>query len=169
MVPLAPSERPISILFQDHNLFNHITVEDNVGLGIKPNLKLNAADKECVETALERVGLGGKAKRLPSELSGGERQRTAFARVLVQNRKILLLDEPFASLGPSLRAEMTALLAELRHEKHLTILAVTHHPHEWGDVADHFIFVDTGTIVAHGPIKDLSKTHESAAIKHYLG
>ena len=98
------------MLFQDYNLFNHITVEDNVGLGIRPNLKLSEMERERVKSALIRVGLEDKRKRLPGDLSGGEQQRAAFARVLVQDRNVLLLDEPFASLGPSLRVEMTKLL-----------------------------------------------------------
>lgn len=169
MVPLNPSKRPIAMLFQDHNLFNHITVEDNVGLGIRPNLNLSEIKRERVKSALVRVGLGDKAKRLPGDLSGGEQQRAAFARVLVQDRNVLLLDEPFASLGPSLRVEMIKLLAELRHEKQLTILAVTHHPLEWAKIADRFIFVDAGAIAAHGPMKELATTHSNAAIKQYLG
>lgn len=166
---LAPSRRAISMLFQDHNLFNHITVEDNVGLGLKPDLRLAAHEKMNVQSALIRVGLEGKGKRLPAQLSGGEQQRVALARILVQNRKILLLDEPFASLGPSLRAEMTKLLAELQREKHLTILAVTHHPLEWADVAHQFVFVSEGAIAASGPISGFVRTHSNTAIRNYLG
>jgi thiamine transport system ATP-binding protein len=166
---LAPSQRPVAMLFQDHNLFDHLTVEANVGLGIRPNLKLTSDEKTQVTDALIRVGLEGKSTRKPGELSGGERQRVAFARILVQQRPILLLDEPFASLGPALRLEMTGLLAELQREKQLTVLAVTHHPAEWKDVADRFVFVDGGRITAQGPIKDLNVAHENTAINAYLG
>ena len=164
-----PSKRPIAMLFQDHNLFKHLSVEKNIGLGLKPNLKLTLDEKTQVRDALARVGLDGKAARLPAELSGGERQRVAFARILVQNRPILLLDEPFASLGPALRQEMTALLSELQREKHLTVLTVTHHPDEWKDVADRFLFVESGRITAQGPMQDLNFLHENLAIKSYLG
>ncbi len=164
-----PSRRPVAMLFQDHNLFDHLDVEANVSLGVRANLKLTGDEMKRVEGALARVGLDGKAKRLPSELSGGERQRAAFARILIQNRPILLLDEPFASLGPALRQEMTGLLAELQRENQLTVLAVTHHPAEWKDAATRFVFVDGGQITAQGPIKDLSFSHQNAAINAYLG
>jgi thiamine transport system ATP-binding protein len=164
-----PSKRPVAMLFQDHNLFNHLSVEANVSLGIKPNLKLTVDEKTKVQGALKRVGLEGKFQRLTGELSGGERQRVAFARILVQNRPILLLDEPFASLGPALRQEMTELLAQLQQEKSLTVLAVTHHPDEWKAVADHFLFVDQGRITAQGAIQDLSFANANDAMKSYLG
>jgi thiamine transport system ATP-binding protein len=165
----SPSMRPVAMLFQDHNLFDHLTVEANVGLGIRANLRLNADDEGKVRDALHRVGLDGKGTRLPGELSGGERQRVAFARILVQNRPILLLDEPFASLGPALRLEMTRLLADLQREKKLTVLAVTHHPAEWREVADGFVFVDGGKIAAKGSMEELALPHENAAIQAYLG
>ncbi len=164
-----PSQRPLAMLFQDNNVFEHLSVAANVGLGIKPSLKLNVAQVDTVLQALERVGLSDKSKRLPSELSGGERQRIAFARVLVQSRPILLLDEPFASLGPALRQEMIVLLAQLQQEKQLTILAVTHHPREWVDVAQNFIFVQNGHISAQGPLKDLYTRIGNSAISDYLG
>jgi thiamine transport system ATP-binding protein len=164
-----PSKRPVAMLFQDHNMFSHLTVEANVSLGIRPNLKLIESEKARVGQALARVGLEGKAGRLPSELSGGERQRVAFARTLVQNRQILLLDEPFASLGPRLRYEMTRLLAELQREKNLTVLAVTHHPQEWQDLADSFVFIEDGHITAQGAMKELTSSNKNAAITSYLG
>ncbi|RWH16475.1 ATP-binding cassette domain-containing protein, partial [Mesorhizobium sp.] len=95
-----PSARPVSMVFQENNLFAHLSVEANVGLGRSPSLKLTADDHRAVAEALGRVGLAGKEKRLPRELSGGERQRVALARVLIRDRPVLLLDEPFASLGP---------------------------------------------------------------------
>lgn len=164
-----PSKRPVAMLFQDHNLFAHLNVEANVSLGISPGLKVSEDEKTRVQAALARVGLGGKAGRLPSALSGGERQRTAFARILVQNRPILLLDEPFASLGPSLRQEMTQLLAELQREKQLTVLAATHHPQEWKNVADCFVFLEDGRITMQGAMAELLSNQDNAAINAYLG
>ncbi|MGL4488388.1 MAG: thiamine ABC transporter ATP-binding protein [Rhizobiaceae bacterium] len=169
MTALPPAKRPVSMLFQDHNLFNHLTVEANVSLGIKPGLRLTNGEKAQVQQALARVGLQGKSARRPTELSGGERQRVAFARTLVQDRPILLLDEPFASLGPALRQEMVELLSQLQREKQLTVLAVTHHPNEWNGKADGFLFVSDGHIVAQGSMEDLSLLHKNAAIASYLG
>jgi thiamine transport system ATP-binding protein len=93
-----PQERPVTMLFQENNLFFHLDVFTNVALGISPSLKLGAQDHAALAAALARVGLAGMEKRLPRELSGGERQRAAIARALVRRRPILLLDEPFAAL-----------------------------------------------------------------------
>ena len=101
-----PAERPVSIVFQDNNLFAHLSIAENVGLGIDPGLKLDSSGRQRVFAALARVGLGGYERRLPGSLSGGERQRVALARALVRRRPILLLDEPFAALDPAMRAEM---------------------------------------------------------------
>ena len=166
---LPPSARPVSMLFQEHNLFGHLSVEANAGLGIAPRLRFGDAEKASIAAALQRVGLDGKGKRLPHDLSGGERQRAAFARTLLQDRPILLLDEPFASLGPSLRAEMMALLQELQAEKRRTILAVTHHPAEWNDVAGSFAFVDNGRITARGKMHSLDDAGVPDAVRAYLG
>jgi thiamine transport system ATP-binding protein len=163
-----PSERPIAILFQDNNLFPHLNVEQNIALGIRPNLKLTVIEKTTLHDALSWVGLADKAKRLPVHLSGGEQQRVAIARILVQNKPIVLLDEPFASLGPSLRKEMIELLKTVQNKKKLTILAVTHHPNEWKNSADHFLFVNEGQIHAQGEMRDLNFAHESAIIRSYF-
>ena len=116
------------MIFQENNLFAHLDVAANVGLGISPALRLAAADRERIAVALERTGLAGKEKRLPHELSGGERQRVALARALVRERPVLLLDEPFASLGPALREEMLDLLVSVQKERRMTTLLVTHQP-----------------------------------------
>lgn len=166
---LLPSLRPVSMLFQDHNLFGHLNVEANIGFGIAPRLKMNGAEQAAVADAIKRVGLSGKEKRLLHELSGGERQRAAFARTLLQDRPILLLDEPFASLGPGLRMEMMVLLQELQAERPRTILAVSHHPGEWRDIANRFAFVDGGRIAAQGQMDRLDAPDVPDAVRAYLG
>ncbi len=113
--------------------------------------------------------MDGKGARLPHQLSGGERQRAAFARVLLEDRALLLLDEPFASLGPSLRLEMMDLLLQLQAGKPRTILAVTHHPQEWHGVASWFAFVDEGRILATGPMANMELPDLPDSIKRYLG
>ena len=100
-----PAERPVSVIFQEHNLFAHLDVATNIGLGIDPALRLGVEGKRRKSPArLLRVGFEGFGKRLPPTLSGGERQRVALARALVRRKPILLLDEPFAALDPGLRA-----------------------------------------------------------------
>ena len=143
-----PSERPVSLVFQDNNLFAHLDIASNVGLGISPSLKLSRDEKGAVETALQRVGLGGFGQRLPGTLSGGERQRAAFARALVRRRPVLLLDEPFAALDPDLRIAMSGLLRELHAETGNTVLIVTHDPEEVRRSASHVLSLREGTIVS---------------------
>ena len=143
---LHPSERPVSLVFQDNNLFTHLDLFTNVALGISPSLRLAKEDRRNVSAALERVGLGGFETRKPGTLSGGERQRAAFARALVRRRPVLLLDEPFAALDPALRNTMADLLIELHREDGTTILLVTHDLEEVRRLADEVLFVEAGRI-----------------------
>lgn len=145
-----PAERPVSLIFQDNNLFTHLDIFTNIGLGIHPSLRLTREDKARIATALERVGLAGFEKRLTSSMSGGERQRAALARALVRQRAVMLLDEPFAALDPGLRAGMAALLKELQSENGNTVLLVTHHPDDIRRLADAVVFLSDGKILFQG-------------------
>jgi thiamine transport system ATP-binding protein len=144
---LAPAERPCTTLFQDHNLFAHLSVERNVALGIDPNLRLSEAQRAEVRQSLADVGLGGMEHRLPGQLSGGERQRAAIARCLVRHRPILLLDEPFAAVGPGLRREMLDLVRALQARLGLTVLMVTHDPGDARHAGGRTAFVHAGRVV----------------------
>ncbi len=136
-----PHQRPISILFQAHNLFNHLTVADNIGLGIKPNLKLSDSEKQQIIKIAEQVGLADMLNKKPEQLSGGQQQRVALARCLLRDKPILLLDEPFSALDKNLRQEMLALLAQLCKKKNLTLLIVTHQIEEIEQFVDRIIRV----------------------------
>ncbi len=166
---VTPAQRPVSMVFQENNLFSHLSVEQNVGLGRSPALRLSEIDRRDIAVALDRTGLAGKEKRLPRELSGGERQRVALARVLVRDRPVLLLDEPFASLGPALRDDMLDLLADLHHEKRMTVLFVTHQPEDARKVADKVIFLESGHIAASGQAGDFFGGDAPEAFKRYIG
>ncbi|CZF84038.1 Thiamine import ATP-binding protein ThiQ [Grimontia celer] len=164
---LKPShERPLSVLFQEHNLFSHLSAFDNIALGISPKLSLNAQDKILVEDAADKVGLQGYLNRQPGELSGGQKQRVALARCLVRNRPLLLLDEPFSALDPSLRRDMLKEVRQLARNLGTTILMVTHHPEDAIAIADKVLFIDGGKVVYHAKISELSSPNE--AIKPYL-
>ena len=164
-----PAERPVSMIFQENNLFAHLDVAANVGLGRNPALKLTQDDRAAVAQALERTGLAGKEKRLPRELSGGERQRTALARALVRRRPVLLMDEPFAALGPALRADMADLIQALNAETGMTMLVVTHSPEDAERLAKRMVFIEDGTIVADGPTADLLGPTGPEPVRRYIG
>lgn len=141
-----PHLRPVSMLFQENNLFPHLTVEQNIGLGINPSLKLNKDEKIRVQQAASAVGLKEFLSRKPTALSGGQKQRVAIARCLLRDKPILLLDEPFSALDPELRLEMLNLIDGLCEEKKLTLLIVTHQPTELEGRINRVMTVENGKI-----------------------
>ncbi|EUC00099.1 Fe(3+)-transporting ATPase [Rhizobium sp. CF080] len=163
-----PSERPVSLVFQDNNLFAHLDIATNIGLGINPSLKLSDPDRKAISQALERVDLSGFETRMPGTLSGGERQRAAFARALVRRKPVLLMDEPFAALDPGLRFSMANLLIDLHRETGNTVLIVTHDPDEVGRLADHAIFIDHGQILLQAPVEEFLSQRDIPALAEFL-
>lgn len=151
MTAMPPGQRPLSILFQDQNLFPHLTLAQNTGLGLRPDLRLDRAGWARAEAALDRVGLGGMGARKPGEISGGQASRAALARVLLRARPVLLLDEPFAALGPALKSEMLTLLSELSAEHNTTVLMVTHEPRDALEFAPLTVLVAGGEAAAPMP------------------
>ena len=142
----APYERPVSMLFQENNLFPHLTVQQNLALGLKTSLKLTALEQDQIERVADAVGLTSFLSRLPNSLSGGQKQRVALARCLLRDKPILLLDEPFSALDPELRLEMLNLIDELCHSKSLTLLLVTHQPSELTGKVDRMLRIENGRI-----------------------
>jgi thiamine transport system ATP-binding protein len=140
----APGARPVSLLFQEHNLFPHLSVAQNVGLGLRPDLRLSRAERDAVQSGLDRVGLNGMSGRYPAALSGGQRQRVALARALLRRKPVLMLDEPFAALGPALKAEMLDLVDEITRDTGATLLMVTHDPEDAKRIADVTSLVSNG-------------------------
>jgi len=164
-----PAVRPVTMLFQDHNLFAHLDVAANIGLGIHPGLKLTADDRAKVDWSLAQVGLEGFNGRLPAQLSGGERQRVALARSLVRNRPVLLLDEPFAALGPALRREMLDLVRTLQQSQNLTVLLVSHQPEDALYAAPRTAFVHDGHILQVAETRNLFDGAAVPELRAYLG
>lgn len=138
---LAPGKRPVSMLFQDNNLFPHLTVLQNVALALSPRLHVARALQDQVEAMLIRVGLNGMGARKPAELSGGQQSRAALARALLQDREVMLMDEPFSALGPALKSEMLDLSVGLARDAGRTVVMVTHDPADAARVAESILGV----------------------------
>ncbi|MCU6182042.1 thiamine ABC transporter ATP-binding protein ThiQ [Citrobacter cronae] len=158
-----PSRRPVSMLFQENNLFSHLSVWQNIGLGLDPGLKLNASQREKMRHIARQMGLDSLLERLPGELSGGQRQRVALARCLVREQPILLLDEPFSALDPALRQEMLTLVAEVCRDKQLTLLMVSHSVEDAARIAPRSIVVADGRIAWQGKTDELLSGQASAS------
>ena len=164
----APGARPISMLFQDNNLFPHLTAAQNVGLGLRADLKLSDAERTVVNTALADVGLDGFGARKPSALSGGQQSRVALARLLVSDCAVVLLDEPFAALGPALKDEMLDLVKSKLGAAGKTVVMVTHDPSDARRIADFAVLVADGVVTA--PVQtDVLLDNPPPALAAYLG
>ena len=147
---LPPSKRNISILFQDNNLFPHLSVWRNLALAVSHWPKISNDDEAKLNSVISEVGIHGLESRKPSQLSGGQQSRVALARVLLQKNKILLLDEPFAALGPSLKDQMLELIRKIARKRGLLVLMVTHDPADANKIASQTIVVKNNKV--HPPL-----------------
>jgi len=166
---LPVADRPVSIVFQQHNLFPHLDLYTNVALGVEPSLRLNSAQADAVRDALARLGLAQLQRRKPGELSGGQRQRVALARALVRKRKILLLDEAFAGLGPAMRAELIELVKELVREQGMVGLLVSHQPRDALIASARSAFICDGQVAASAATAELLEQTDLPKLRDYLG
>ena len=127
-------QRPLSILFQEHNLFEHLDCQTNIALGIDPQGKRTPESDKVIADCMVSLGIGGFEKRLPSSLSGGQQQRVALGRVLLRSRlggrSLVLLDEPLAALDGESRDECCALIKKLVKNENLSVLMVSHDPED---------------------------------------
>ena len=135
---IEPKDRPFDLLFQENNLFPHLTVSRNILLGLGAKAKMDLQNSRIVNEILDLVGLYKERNRLPQDISGGQRSRAAIARSLIRKKPILLLDEPFAALDFELKNEILALLLRVTRKNNLSIILVSHDPrdvqHLGGDV-----------------------------------
>ncbi|MGM3191455.1 thiamine ABC transporter ATP-binding protein ThiQ [Dickeya dadantii subsp. dieffenbachiae] len=159
-----PAKRPVSILFQENNLFPHLTLAQNIALGLHPGLKLTEEQRGTLRDIAGRMGLSALLERLPSQVSGGQRQRVALARCLIRQQPILLLDEPFSALDPALRQEMLSLVDKICGDRRLTLLMVSHQLEDAARIAPRSVLVVDGRIYHDGPTGELPHHPDAARI-----
>ena len=144
---LKPFDRDISILFQDHNNFNHLTIFENIILGIDSDMKRTPNNLKLVRSILKKVSLNIDIDKKVSNLSGGEQQRVSIARSLLRKKSILLLDEPFNSLDPGLRKILYEDIKTMSLSHKLITLISSHLIEELRNVTDKFLFIHQGKVV----------------------
>ena len=145
-----------------------MSISENVGLGLRGALRLTATEKAQVFEVLTEVGLAEKADRKPSALSGGQQSRAALARVLLAGRPIVLLDEPFAALGPKLKDEMLDLVRDRLVPQGRTVVMVSHDPRDAKRIADKVCLVADGVVSAPVNTSEIFQ-NPPAALRDYLG
>lgn len=141
-----PAERPVSMLFQDNNLFPHLTVAQNIGLALAPSLSLNATQQQQIREIAEKMGIEPLLSRRADQLSGGQKQRVALARTLLRDKPILLLDEPFSALDPIRRHELQQFILDICVERNLTLLMVTHQLEETKNLFTRVVEIREGQV-----------------------
>ena len=165
---LEPGKRPLSILFQDYNLFSHLTVIENISIGLKPNLKLNISQLKLVDSVIEEVGLSNFKFRKPFQLSGGQKTRVSLARAIVRCKPILLLDESFSGLGPALRSEMIELIKNQSIKNNITLLMVSHHIKDTLELNQKVLFVCEGQLMEPISVPEFLNSKDEN-IRNYIG
>lgn len=166
---LPPEKRQAVIVFQDLRLFPHMNVEDNIAFAMKLKKLDKVLIKEKVKKLLEQVRLSGYEKRKVSRLSGGQMQRVALARALGAEPKLLLLDEPFASLDEDLRKEMGELVRRLHKENGITTVMITHDKEEAMELSDRLALMEEGRILAFDTPAKLYSFPDNSKIAAMLG
>ena len=167
--PVPPHERPVNMMFQSYALFPHMSVEDNVGYGLR-RLTLPAATKrQRVQEALDMVQLGALGKRKPHQLSGGQRQRVALARALIRRPKVLLLDEPLSALDKKLREQTQFELMDLQYKLGITFIVVTHDQDEAMALATRIAVMNHGQVVQVGTPAEIYEFPRSRFIADFVG
>ena len=149
---LPTHKRPLGYVFQDANLFSHLSVRDNLNFGLK---RIKASlNTPKLEQIINLLGIGHLLDRMPERLSGGEKQRVAIARALVLNPEILLMDEPLASLDSKRKQEILPFLTRLNQELKIPVLYVTHSHQEVAQLADYLVILELGKVRACGMLSE---------------
>ena len=166
---LEPMKREINTIFQNYALFSHMTIEKNIGFGLKMKKVDKDEIKKEVKKMLSLIKLEGYENRKPSQLSGGEQQRVAIARALINNPKVLLLDEPLSALDKKLRKEMEIELKMLQQKLGITFIYVTHDQEEALTMSDRIIILKNGKIEQIDTPQNIYKYPKSKYVADFIG
>lgn len=166
---LPPNERQLNTVFQKYALFNHMTIAENIAFGLKIKKKSKAYIHDKIKYALKLVNLDGFENRTPDSLSGGQQQRIAIARAIVNEPKVLLLDEPLGALDLKLRQDMQYELIRLKNELGITFVYVTHDQEEALTMSDTIVVMNQGYIQQIGSPEDIYNEPKNAFVADFIG
>jgi putrescine transport system ATP-binding protein len=169
IVPLAPYERPVNMMFQSYALFPHMSVEDNVAFGLRRDGVEAKEIKRRVGEVLELVQMSAFARRRPAQLSGGQRQRVALARSIVKRPQVLLLDEPLSALDRKLREATQFELVNIQEQVGITFIMVTHDQEEAMTMSTRIAVMDHGRIVQVGPPSEIYEFPANRFVADFIG
>jgi spermidine/putrescine transport system ATP-binding protein len=163
------NKRPLNTVFQKYALFTHMNIEDNIAFGLKIKKKSKSYIQDKIKYALKLVNLDGYEKRMPDSLSGGQQQRIAIARAIVNEPKILLLDEPLGALDLKMRQDMQYELIRLKEELGITFVYVTHDQEEALTMSDKIVVMNQGLIQQIGTPEDVYNEPQNAFVADFIG
>ena len=166
---LPPNERQVNTVFQKYALFTHMNIEENIAFGLKIKNKSKSYIRDKVKYALKLVNLDGYEKRMPDSLSGGQQQRIAIARAIVNEPRVLLLDEPLGALDLKLRQDMQYELIRLKNELGITFIYVTHDQEEALTMSDTIVVMNQGYIQQIGTPEKIYNEPENAFVADFIG
>ncbi len=166
---LAPNKRQLNTVFQKYALFTHMNIAENIAFGLKIKNKSDSYIKDKIKYALKLVNLEGFENRMPDSLSGGQQQRIAIARAIVNEPKVLLLDEPLGALDLKMRQDMQYELKRLKEELGITFIYVTHDQEEALTMSDHIVVMNQGYIQQEGSPETIYNEPENAFVADFIG
>lgn len=166
---LPPNKRQLNTVFQKYALFTHMTIAENIAFGLKIKNKTKTYIDDKIKYALKLVNLEGFGSRMPDSLSGGQQQRIAIARAIVNEPKVLLLDEPLGALDLKLRQDMQYELIRLKNELGITFIYVTHDQEEALTMSDTIVVMNQGYIQQIGTPEDIYNEPENAFVADFIG
>lgn len=169
MTDVPPYERPVNMMFQSYALFPHMTVEQNVGYGLKHEKLTDAGRKDRVKQMLDLVQLSQSAGRKPHQLSGGQRQRVALARALAKQPKVLLLDEPLGALDKKLREHTQFEIMNIQEKTGITFVVVTHDQEEAMTLSTRIAVMDKGVIRQIGTPTEIYEFPKTKFVADFIG